>query len=291
MLLKPIEKEPNDIDEIRSPSIPEENIEEISSPETEEQISEPMPQSDTTAGNSAITAFFNTREITIEKSSMPEACETAFLVMSIAESLPEADSFLHSLRSAHTSPDKSFCLNLKNKTEAERKKITELAGIMKMCGIFSESNILTESIFGKLSKAGKVADFIIGRWLEQFCQIVTVNLVKNYAEKHGLEWEVMSNVTVCSREGELHELDLIFSIGDRVLGTEQKSGRQFADYDKYRTLGLWLGLVPEHFLLVNACLENEQAADCIHYFYEYYVCNTASYAKTLMKMINNSMIL
>lgn len=50
-----------------------------------------------------------------------------------------------------------------------------------------------------------------------------------------------------------------------------------------------MGLVPEHFLLVNSCLENEKAAECIHYFYEYYVCNTANYEQTLMKMINNTM--
>ena len=293
MLLKPI-------------GIPTESIRNISSlvpyEEPNEFVSESRTNSkslyvhnrdskkDLTASDSAINFFFGTAGISIQKSTVPEVFETSFLVLKIAESLPEADKFLRCLRAATTTNDKNFSFSLRGNGEKECRKITDLANAMKICGVFSECNILSESIFGKLSKAGKVREFINGIWLEQYCQMITFRIIKQYAEKHGLSWELLSNVTVRSADGEKHELDLIFSIGNKVYGAEQKSGSLFSDYDKYRRLGLWLGLVPEQFLLVNSCLGNENAADCIHYFYEYYVTNTSNYEKTLLTMISNTMI-
>lgn len=292
MLLKPIEIPTETVRNITSLLPNEEPLELTSESRTNPGSAyEPDqdPVKDSTASDSAINSFFNAAGLTILKSNIPDEIETSFLVLKIAESLPEADKFLRCLRAATTSNDKNFSFCLRGNDEMECRKITDLANAMKMCGVFSECNILTESIFGKLSKAGKVREFINGIWLEQFCQMTTVRIIKQYAEKRGLSWEVLSNVNARSADGDKHELDLIFSIGNTVYGAEQKSGSLFSDYDKYRKLGLWLGLVPEHFLIVNSCLENDMAVDCIHYFYEYYVSNTANYEKTLMTMIINTM--
>ena len=94
-----------------------------------------------------------------------------------------------------------------------------------------------------------------------------------------MPYEVLCNVKVADKEGVQHEIDLMFSIGEKVFAIEQKSGVNFFDYDRYRLLAEYL---------VNSTLLDKDATKCITYFYRYYICNSADYVSTLSAMIDKA---
>ena len=99
---------------------------------------------------------------------------------------------------------------------------------------------------------------------------------------------MLCNVKVADKEGVQHEIDLMFSIGEKVFAIEQKSGVNFFDYDRYCLLAEYLHLIPDRFMLVNSTLLDKDATKCITYFYRYYICNSADYVSTLSTMIDKA---
>ena len=106
----------------------------------------------------------------------------------------------------------------------------------------------------------------------------------------GLPFEVIANVHIQHEAtGEPHEIDLMFSIGEQVFGMEQKSGLNFSDYDHYRKIGEWLGIIPDHYLLLNSNLTEDYAVGCIQYFHRYYISSLANYQKVLKAMLEKNL--
>jgi hypothetical protein len=148
--------------------------------------------------------------------------------------------------------------------------------------------INSTTVSGTMSSAARVKNFISGIWLELYSQQRATEILKKLAEKDGLPYEVFCNVKVEDSTGTKHEIDLMVSLGDNVFGIELKSGLTFCDYDHYRQVADWMGMIPDHFLLVNSTLTDENAVKCISYFYQYYICGISDYDAVFTKMIRQA---
>ncbi len=174
---------------------------------------------------SAITCFFEENGITITTKSSPSEEPIMYLVNAIAECLPLGEDFLHLLRKAICNKDAHFEYNVSKLDSEKRRAVTQIANIMKNCGVFSQMIINTWNISGNVSSAARVKNFLSGVWLELYSQQVAINVVKKYAKDHNMPYEVYSNLIVEDKQGVKHEIDLMFSIGnDMVFGAEIKYG-------------------------------------------------------------------
>ena len=239
---------------------------------------------------SAIEEFLTVSHLKLTEQHEPiDIAGVKYLVSEIADSLPHTLEFMHQLRTASSRQKKEFAFELKNRTPEERTAVQKLAETFRLCGIFAEFNMNNTGITGTMSECSRTINFINGGWLELLCQKMTMQIVKEYAEKHQLHFEVLANIVVWSETNmEHHEIDMMFSIGDKVFGLEQKSGMKFGGYDKYRKILEWMGLNSERFLLLNSSLQNADIAECIQYFYQFYVANIKDYEKVLKQMIESA---
>lgn len=239
---------------------------------------------------SAIENFFSAAGIKILEKGVSEFDSIIYLVNAIAGDFKSAEDFLHTLRKAICTHNGHFDYSL-NTVEAEKRSaVTRLATIMRNCGVFSEVVIGASAISGNISTASRVRNFISGIWLELYSQHKTISIVKKFAEKHNLPFEVYCNLKVEGADGKKHEIDLMFSLGeDKVFGAEIKSGLNFCDYDRYRLTAEWMQLIPDRFLLLNSTLTDENAVKCISYFYQYFICGISTYEETLIKMLDKAM--
>ncbi len=152
--------------------------------------------SEETADESVISGFLRQSGLVITESHEPQdGQDIAVLAAKIAESLPEADGFLRSLRTANCAPSREFCYPLSSHSEKERTAIRKVADILRRCGIFAEFCPDTQkSLRGKMAECSRVVNFINGAWLEIHCQHLTCQIVREYAEARGLPFEVIANV-------------------------------------------------------------------------------------------------
>ena len=246
-----------------------------------------------TEGNdkSVIDAFMKDSGISIVEKNTPETSSIMYLVNAIADSLPLAEEFLHELRKANCSQSGHFNYFLIKQIHDKEKceAVIKLANTMKNCGVFSELQICpNKNLSGTISTASRVRNFISGTWLEFYSQQKALNIVKEFAESKGLSYEIYCNLKVMSNAGTKHEIDLMFSVGDVVFGAEMKSGLNFCDFDKYRLMAEWMHLIPDRFLLLNSALVDDNAAECVSYFYRYYICSVDTYEKTIITMLNKA---
>ena len=242
-----------------------------------------------TESKSAITSFFEKNNIIITEKNVPSTDPIMYLVNAIAECLPLGEDFLHLLRKAICNKEGHFEYNLSKLDVSKRGAIIKIANTMKNCGVFSQMLINTWSISGNVSSAARVKNFLSGVWLELYSQQVAINVVRTYAEEHNLSYEIYSNLKVEDTQGVKHEIDLMFSLGDDIVfGAEIKSGLNFCDYDRYRITAEWMHLIPDRFLLFNSTLTDENAAKCISYFYQYFICGISDFENTLIQMLNKA---
>lgn len=281
--------EPADI--IRVAETPTENSE-VQNDISEAVVEKPENQEqESGCAEGAIESFLKKSNLIITQKSSPEVIPgVAFLVNAIAQCIHEAQAFLTTLRSAILLPSHTFTHTFNNKDENSIQKIVYLANIMRDCGVFTNYYCDEHKfIKGKMSGSSRVIRFINGQWLELYCQQITQQVVSEYAEKYSLPCEIYANMKIKDTfGGQSHEIDMMFSIGDKVFGTEQKSGLQFIDYDKYREVGEWLGIIPDRFILINSTLKDSNTAECIKYFYQYYISRIDNYKAMLMEMITSA---
>lgn len=171
-------------------------------------------------------------------------------------------------------------------TKKENAVIRNLATMLHEYGILTECDTATETIKGTITPLTRVRQFITGQWLEIYASCVIRDTVKEYAEEKGLPYQILSNVILCKGNKISHEVDCCFSIGNTVYATEQKSGERFEDYLHLHEIGKDLGIVPDHYLLLNSYLIDEDRIAGLEYIYQFYICNTSTVKAKLLEMIS-----
>lgn len=168
----------------------------------------------------------------------------------------------------------------------EKTSIVSLAEKLNDYGVISNFfyNKANNTIKCTISQAPKCINFINGDFLELYAKNLTLQTIQALAAKHDCDYEVYSNVTVAKAE-EIHELDLVFRVGNHVFWSEVKSGK--FNPDEYRKLGINLGFIPNSLILLSADKTIDMAAS-ISYFNDFYCTNISTFADTLTTMVDKT---
>lgn len=156
-----------------------------------------------------------------------------------------------------------------------------------LCGLLCNYTIDQHMIKGTVTPLPRPMRFLTGQWLEIYASCIIREAVKTYAEAHDLPYSILSNVKLTKGKIIAYEIDCCFSIGETVFATEQKGGN-FHDYLHLHQIGKELGIVPDHYLLLQASLSDVQQADVLEYCYEFYICNLKTFSQKLNTMLTQA---
>lgn len=252
----------------------------------------PQPKAPVVLDNSALMQHFQQNGLTVVQMKRPE-CEAAFpLVKAIQDSLPDSAHFLRVLRNKIAENDGQFYYNVHDMKDEQRSRIHNLVQRMKECGCFAvldNKNWLSgDRMSGTVAYEPRIRNFLNGIWLEHFCQLNAGPIIREIASKQKLPYVIADNVILQNIKGERHEFDLLFSIGDKIFGTEQKSGSNFYQFDQYRACAEWLGVPQEQFMLIRADQQNKENMQCAQFFYRFYICDTSNFRQMLTEMLERA---
>lgn len=235
-----------------------------------------------------ISAYFRSKNIHFEiPDESLNIAPVESIAFAIAKTYPQTKAFIRFIRESITKRNFEFIYYLSSHSAAEKNAIISIAEKLNEYGILSSfySNKANNALKGAISTAPRCINFINGDFLEIYTRVVTMDVIKTFAEKYNCEYEFYHNVLI-KKGAENHELDLVFRLGDQIFWSEVKSGK--FNPDDYRKLGLLMEFVPDKFILLAADKSNE-ASEAISYFYEYYVANINAFKSTLIKMMEKAM--
>ncbi len=287
--LKPV-KEPV-IEECQNPVISAATPEK---PEQQNQATPDLPgllippgtQKDT--GKSDIKNYFTSKGFSVDsfssKSCIPQIESLAYYV---ADKYELTNSFLKFIRECIPKKEFTFTYSMNSLSVPEQNATVSLAENFTEYGIISDLfyNKALNNIHGKISSAPRVINFLNGDYLEYYAHSVTQKVIEKAALQHGCDYEIYSNFVI-QKDGDKHELDLVFRVGKNIFWCEVKSGK-FSDFDCYRCLGLLMGVNPDRHILLTAEKDDEKC-EAVSWFYQFYVANILSFKKKLNDMIETS---
>lgn len=212
------------------------------------------------------------------------------LAFSIAEHLEQISDFLKAIKQCIPAPnaygERRFCYLLEG-TEAQQRTVKTMTTRFYLCGLLCNYTIDQHMIKGTVTPLPRPMRFLTGQWLEIYASCIIREAVKTYAEAHDLPYSILSNVKLTKGKIIAYEIDCCFSIGETVFATEQKGGN-FHDYLHLHQIGKELGIVPDHYLLLQASLSDVQQADVLEYCYEFYICNLKTFSQKLNTMLTQA---
>lgn len=238
----------------------------------------------TNATHSDIADHFAKKGITLDTArANPQFAPVGELAMFMAKNHVLCKDFYKAIKQSLTAKRFEFSYSFDGLSKAEIMATKAVADKMAGYGILADLN-KTSGIKATLSSAPRVINFLNGDYLEFFSRHVISETVKRAAATYNTDCEIMSNVSI-TKNNELHELDVVFSIGDEVFWCEVKSGNFNAD--KYRMIGLILGVNPAKHILLGAEKTDEEAQG-MSWFYECYVANISTFKNKLKEMIDTA---
>lgn len=161
---------------------------------------------------------------------------------------------------------------------------------MKQYGLFLKYFINGNVLTATISSVPKVVGYLNGQWLEMYAAFILEDAVSEYAKANGYDYEILTNVKVTninSVHPYEHEIDCVISIGDKCFAFEMKSGGQFDDYSGLYRTRKELRFVPDRYLLLSTELD-EDLAEVLQYFYEFYITGINNFKSRLVEMINKA---
>jgi hypothetical protein len=167
---------------------------------------------------------------------------------------------------------------------------SDLANAFKNYGLFSKYFINRNILTATISSVPRVINYLTGTWLEIYSSFVLEEIVSDYAKSHNFEYEILTNVKVTntlSCNQYFHEVDCVISIDDKVFGFEMKSGN-FSDYATLYETRKALHFIPDRYLLLSLSLEDDEIADTLNYFYEFYFTGISNFKNSLINMIEKA---
>lgn len=212
------------------------------------------------------------------------------LSFTIVQSLPQINKLLRAIRQCIPNPDSSgtrrFCYLLEESKE-EKSVIRKTVQDFTHSGLLCSSSIGESTISGVVNPMPRAIKFITGQWLEIFAACMIQDIVRSFATEHQLPYSILTNVELKKDGKPAHEIDCCFSVGTSVFATEQKGGN-FNDYLYLSEVGKELGIVPDHYLLLQTNLTDLQQMDLLQYFYQFYICNLSTFPDKLKTMLKQA---
>lgn len=162
--------------------------------------------------------------------------------------------------------------------------------IMKQYGIFTKYIINNNVLTATISSVPRVINYLNGQWLEMYSSFIIEDIVSEYARANNYKYEILTNVKVTNINSVhiyAHEVDCVISIGDICFAFEMKSGQQFDDYSSLYNTRKELRFIPDRYLLLSTAID-EDTAETLAYFYEFYITGIARFKNCLIDMINKA---
>lgn len=238
--------------------------------------------------NADIKSYFALKGFSVDTSSSKSCIhQIESLSYYVAENYTFANSFLKFIRENIPKKEFVFTYSMDSLSAQEQSATVSLAEYFTEYGIISDFfyNKALNTIHGKISSAPRVINFLNGDYLEYYAHSVTQKVIEEAAANHGCDCEIYSNFKI-QKDGDKHELDLVFRVGKNIFWCEVKSGK-FLDFDCYRCLGLLMGVNPDRHILLTAEKDDEKC-EAVSWFYQFYVANILSFKKKLNDMIETS---
>lgn len=231
---------------------------------------------------------FESRDYTVTNAQEPT--DFSFLQnlsFTIVQNLPQINKLLKAIRQCIPYPDSNGTRRffyLLEEPEEEKNIIRKTVQDFTRYGLLLSSNIEEDTISGIVNPMPRATRFITGQWLEIYAACITQDIVNSFATEHQLPYSVLTNVEL-KKNGKLaHEIDCCFSVGSSVFATEQKGGN-FNNYLHLHEIGKSLGIIPDHYLLLQTSLTDLEQMDLLQYFYQFYVCNLSTFSDKLRAML------
>lgn len=235
-----------------------------------------------------IKSYFMLKGFSVDTNSSKKCIpQIELLAHYVAKNNTLTNTFLKFIRENIPKKEFVFTYSMDSLSAQEQGATVSLAECFTEYGIISDFfyNKSLNTIHGKISSAPRVINFLNGDYLEYYAHSVTQKVIEEAAENHGCDSEIYSNFKI-QKDGDKHELDLVFRVGKNIFWCEVKSGK-FSDFDCYRCLGLLMGVNPDRHILLTAEKDDEKC-EVISWFYQFYVANIHNFKKRLTDMIETS---
>ena len=160
---------------------------------------------------------------------------------------------------------------------------------LKKFGLFSKYFIDRNILEATISNTPKIIMYLNGQWLEMYTAFITQDIVSEFATQKGYTYEILTNVKVTNIQSVhvyAHEIDCVVRIADKCFAMEMKSGH-FDDYSTLYNTRKELHFIPDHYLLLSTEVD-EDVAETLQYFYEFYICRIENFKERLSEMINKA---
>lgn len=260
-------------------------------PETEETfllkdalVPEPIPVEEPTL---SIQSIMKEKGIEIQECNTEPIAPVQSLSQFLAEQYALSYPFIKFLRERYTKKSTECFFYLTSFPMDQIDAIIAVASKLASYGIISNYYVREKTVIsGSLSYSTRVMNYLTGSFLEIYAASATEEVIREYASGEGIDYELIRNAKVVNGTGEIHEIDLLFRVGDKVFWSEVKSG-SFSNFDKLREVGLFLGLNPDKHILLSAETSDE-IADAAAWFFQYYIASIANYKEKLIDMIDHA---
>lgn len=285
--------EKQDVDE--TPVAPETEKGNVAENEEQDEISETTDESVTNATvsrPSVIDRHFAVNGFIVAESSVPQTIAgLKDLTYRIGANYSRTAPFLRELRKAICNPnskgDRNICYRLEKSTG---NFFHDLCGKMKQYGLFTKYFINGNVLTATVSPVPRVIAYLNGQWLEMYASFILEDVVSEFSKGNGYGYEILTNVKVKNANSAhvyAHEVDCVISIDEKCFAFEMKSGGQFDDYSGLYQTRRELHFVPDRYLLLSTELD-EDSAEVLQYFYEFYITGMKNFRSRLVEMINRA---
>jgi len=233
----------------------------------------------------SVVSYFAQRGISTELSNkntvfMPPVEKLAY---KIAQTYDLTRPFIKAIRSSIVF--QQFHIDYQLPTQKNiRTAMINLANVLLAYQIIADLQITGNCVHASVSSAPKAINFINGDFMESYARCVISDAVKSKAEQYNCDYELYHNVYI-TKDGKLHELDLVFRIGGYVFWSEVKSAEFNAD--TYRKLGISLNLVPDRFIMLAATRSDDEC-EVIGYINDCFYANIDSLKTKTELMIDKA---
>lgn len=227
----------------------------------------------------------------VVESSKPQNIEgLKNITFQIAENFSNTAPLLKEVRKAICKPnakgDRTICFKF---DRTAGSFYHEFCFKMKQYGLFTKYFIDGNTVNATITSVPRVISYLNGQWLEMYASFILEDVVSDYAKANGYKYEILTNLKVANITSVnlyAHEIDCVISIGDKCFAFEVKSGN-FDDYSNLYKTRKDLHFVPDRYLLLSTEL-NEESAEVLQYFYEFYITEMCGFKNRLIEMINKA---
>lgn len=196
--------------------------------------------------------------------------------------------FYKEIRTSFSNPEhKGYYARKNNQDDRTWNKILEIGDLLNSMGIFTKYYRTLQKIMFTTTTAPKAINYINGSYLENYSAKVISDVLEELSiDRRFEDYELLQNVVIKDESGNSHELDCVMRIGNELFWAEIKSGK-CSDFDKYRKIGLSLGVNPDcHILLLAE--GNNDTCSVLSYFYECFISNISTFKNDLRTMFRNA---